>query len=153
MAQLRSKDWTLGHAMVIFQQPKSKAIDRKTHRFITPIFAGTIFLLFLAHRPCFAANPPTDRTPIQAELVKAIEAGRVQVGDAVYAKVDLAWNNSACKLREGAILKGRIVTESPRSKGGKPSGIALLFDSGQCGGRTQTQSQKTCREFFHLNQH
>ena len=101
-----------------------------------PLFfvqAGSLALL--VHAPCSAADPATDRTPIQAELVKSIEAGRVQVGDAVYAKVNLAWNNSACKLREGAILKGRIVTQTPRSKAAGSSAIALLFDSGQCGGR------------------
>jgi hypothetical protein len=132
--------------MVIFLQPTSKAIDRKTlrpkslpHRphlvtRVASFFIQAVSLLVLVRGGCSAANPPTDRTPIQAELLKSIEAGRVQVGDAVYAKVDLAWNNSACKLREGAILKGRIVTETPRSKAEK-SGIALLFDSGQCGGR------------------
>jgi hypothetical protein len=92
-------------------------------------------LLFLLHPRSSAESPPKDRIPIQAVLVKSIEAGRVKVGDPVYAKVDLAWNNSACKLREGAILKGRIVTETPRSKAARSSGIALIFDSGQCGGR------------------
>jgi hypothetical protein len=67
--------------------------------------------------------------------VKSIEAGRVQAGDPIYAKVYLAWNHSACNLREGAILKGHIVTQTPRSKAAGSSGIALLFDTGQCGGR------------------
>ena len=132
---------------MIFRQPTSKAIDRKTLRPKNPshrprliagvasFFVQAIAFLVLANGGCFAADPPIDRTPIQAELVKSIEAGRVQVGDAVYAKVDLAWNNPACKLREGAILKGRIIDETPRSKTAKSSGIALLFDSGQCGGR------------------
>ena len=118
--------------------PCPQSLAYQVHRFtaqLTSMFVRTISLAALLYIACSAANPPTDRTPIQAELVKAIEAGRVQVGDAVYAKVDLAWNNSACKLREGAILKGRIVNQTPRSKAGKPSGIALLFNSGQCGGR------------------
>ena len=59
----------------------------------------------------------------------------MQAGDAVYAKVDLAWNNAVCKLREGAILKGRIVARTVRSKAAKSSDIALLFESGQCSGR------------------
>ena len=84
---------------------------------------------------CFAGPSTSDRTPVQAELVKALEAGRVQVGDPVYARVQLAWNNAACKLREGAILKGRIVAGRARSKTAKTSEIAVLFDSGQCGGR------------------
>ena len=98
-------------------------------------FGRAVFLALLLHSRCSAAAPAADRTPIQAELVKSIEAGRVQTGDPVYAKVALEWNHSGCKLREGAILKGHIVAQTPRSKAGKSSSLALLFDSGQCGGR------------------
>ena len=131
-----------------FPQHPSDAADRnlrppenlsyRSRRFIVKtasFFVQAVSLALLLHAPCSAADPPADRTPIQAELVKSIEAGHVQVGDPVYAKVDLAWNNSACKLREGAILKGRIVTQTPRSKAAASSRIALLFESGQCGGR------------------
>ncbi|MGO9086115.1 MAG: hypothetical protein ACLQBK_12885 [Candidatus Sulfotelmatobacter sp.] len=134
--------------MVIFPQHPSSANGRnllrpenrshRSHRFVAKAaswFAQALSLQLLLQLHGLAAGPPADRIPIQAELVKSIEAGRVQVGDPVYAKVDLAWNNSACKLREGAILKGRIVTQTPRSKAVRSSGIALLFDSGQCGGR------------------
>jgi hypothetical protein len=115
-----------------------KNLSHRSRRLIVEaalFFLHAVSLALLLHAHCSAADPPADRTPVQAELVKSIEAGHVQVGDPVYAKVDLAWNNSACKLREGAILKGRIVTQTPRSKGAGSSGIALLFDSGQCGGR------------------
>ncbi len=133
--------------MVIFPHPPSTTrrnvpwLRNSSHpsaRFISHTvfwFAAlaTIVLSFCA--PGAGATPPTDRIPIQAELVKSIEAGRVRIGDPVYAKVDLAWNNAACKLREGAILKGRIVAQTPRSKTAKSSGVAFLFESGQCGGR------------------
>lgn len=135
-------------AMVIFPQHPSSAAGRRMpysenllqcfHFFAAKgarLFAHVVSLLLLLHTYGSAANPPTDRTPVQAELVRSIEAGRIKVGDPVYAKVDLAWNNAACKLREGAILKGRIITQTPRSKSARASGIALLFDSGQCGGR------------------
>src|SRR3984957_11459741 len=131
--------------MVIFPQHSSNATKRNlprsehySHRFA----AGTASLLLTAlcvllffRADCLAADPPTDRTPIQAQLVKALEAGRVQVGDAVYRKVDLAWHNAGCRLREGAILKGRIITQTPRTKTARSSTIALRFDSGQCSGR------------------
>jgi hypothetical protein len=81
-----------------------------------------------------SSAPPPDRVPVQAILIKAIEAGRVHVGDPVYATVDLPWDNPTCKLREGAVLKGRIVAQTPRVKGAK-SELAFLFESGQCGGR------------------
>jgi len=131
--------------MVIFPQHSSNAIKRSVPRaehYSSRFIAETAWLVFPAvcllvffHVYCAAAGPPSDRIPIQAELVKSIEAGRVQVGDAVYAKVHLAWNNGGCKLREGAILKGRIVTQTPRSKTTKSSDVAFLFESGQCGGR------------------
>jgi hypothetical protein len=98
----------------------------------------SISLIAVACLPASGSNtnppPSADHVPVQAVLVKAIEAGRVHVGDAVYATVDLAWNTPACKLREGAILKGRVVVQTPRVKG-TPSQIAFLFESGQCGGK------------------
>ena len=100
-----------------------------------PLNLGIVALLLLTLLPCFGATPPDDHAAVQAELVKTIEAGRVQVGDAIYAKTDLAWNSPDCRLREGAILKGRVVAQSPGSKSAKSSQLALTFESGQCGGR------------------
>lgn len=96
---------------------------------------AALSLFFCVARFSVGGSPTSDRTAVQAELVKAIEAGRVQVGDPIYAKVQLAWNDAACKLREGAILKGRVVAQTARSKTAKTSEIALLFEKGQCGGR------------------
>ncbi len=95
------------------------------------ILTGSI----LCHLYGFAASIGPDRVPIQAELVRAMEAGRIKAGETVFAKVDIAWKDSACNLRKGAILKGRVVSESARSKTSKTSDLALLFESGQCGGR------------------
>jgi hypothetical protein len=75
-----------------------------------------------------------DHNPVQAELVRAIDAGRVKVGDLVLAKVAVKWQTPQCTLREGAILNGRIVAQAVHSKVEKISQIALLFDSGQCNG-------------------
>ncbi len=97
----------------------------------TAILIGSI----LCHLSGFAASLGPDHVPIQAELVKAMEAGRIKAGETVFAKVDIAWKDSACNLRKGAILKGRVVSESSRSKTSKTSDLALLFESGQCGGR------------------
>jgi|HubBroStandDraft_6_1064221.scaffolds.fasta_scaffold67641_2 hypothetical protein len=95
-----------------------------------PVLLGTA-LCCLVH----AGSTEPNRVPIQAELVKAIEAGRVQVGDSVLAKVLIEWKDSACNLRKGAILKGRVVSESVHSKTSRTSDLALLFESGECGGR------------------
>ncbi|MFZ1010218.1 MAG: hypothetical protein WAN65_25500, partial [Candidatus Sulfotelmatobacter sp.] len=45
-----------------------------------------------------------DRIPVQAELVRAIDAGRVKIGESVLAKVAVKWQTAQCTLREGAVL-------------------------------------------------
>ncbi len=82
-----------------------------------------------------AAIPDPSRVPVQAELVKAIESDRVKVGDSFLVKVKIEWKNPECNLRQGAILKGRVVSANARSKTSKTSDLALVFESGECGGR------------------
>jgi hypothetical protein len=95
------------------------------------LFAG--FASILCASP--AANAQQERLPVQADLLKAMEVGRIRVGDSIFAKVENEWKNPACHLRKGAILKGRIVAQNIRSKTQKISDVALLFESGECGGR------------------
>jgi hypothetical protein len=83
----------------------------------------------------YAGAVPENRAPIQAQLIRTVDAGRVKVGDSILAKVNVQWQNPDCLLRRGAILKGRIVAASVRSKTSKTSEIALLFESGECGGK------------------
>jgi len=78
--------------------------------------------------------PAQDRVPVQAELVRAIDAGRVKIGESVLAKVAVKWQTPQCTLREGAVLKGRIVAQTAHSKTEKNSQIALLFENAQCNG-------------------
>jgi len=92
-------------------------------------------LLLFALVSCVFEAAAQERTPVQADLVRVIEAGRIKVGDPVLAKVAVKWQSPQCTLREGAILKGRIVAQSIHSKTEKTSEIALLFESGQCDGR------------------
>jgi hypothetical protein len=91
--------------------------------------------LLLALVSCVLEVAAQERIPVQAELVRAIDAGRVKVGDPVLAKIAVKWQSPQCTLREGAILQGRIVAQNVHSKTEKTSEIALIFDSGQCGGR------------------
>lgn len=60
-----------------------------------PLRIASLFLVLISS--CLSQTPSADRIPVQAELAKAIEAGRVHIGDAVYARTDLAWNNAVCK--------------------------------------------------------
>jgi hypothetical protein len=81
-------------------------------------------------RPLFcgsAALPPD--LPIRAELIKSVTAGRVKAGEAVFARVVIEWKGQGCTLRKGAILQGRIVSESERSRSDKSSELALAFDA------------------------
>ncbi len=82
--------------------------------------------------PQVATESPV--TPIQAELVKRLEAGKVSVGDSVLARVQVGWKGSSCELRPGDIVQGRIVFRRPYSKTEKISEVAVLFENGQCGG-------------------
>ena len=81
-----------------------------------------------------AATPDPDRVPIEAKLVHALQAGRVRVGDPVFAKVQVKWQGSGCSLREGAILRGRVLAETTRSKAAKTSQVSLLFEGAECEG-------------------
>jgi hypothetical protein len=72
-------------------------------------------------------------TPIQAELVKRLDADKLRPGDSVLARVQLGWNGPTCQLRPGDILQARVVSQKPYSKTSKTSELALLFEEGQCG--------------------
>ncbi|MGA3087600.1 MAG: hypothetical protein ABSD75_03245 [Terriglobales bacterium] len=75
-----------------------------------------------------------ERVPLQVELVGAVEAGKLKLDDPVLAKVGVKWQGPQCMLRQGAIVKGRIVAQTVHSKTEKTSSIALLFESGECNG-------------------
>ena len=94
-------------------------------------FHLTALLLFWLAPGMAAADP--DRIPIEAKLVHALQAGRVKVGDPVLAKVQVRWQGAECSLREGAIVRGHVVTQTSRSKT-QSSEIAVLFDAAECDG-------------------
>ncbi|MGH9529033.1 MAG: hypothetical protein ACRD2S_03840 [Terriglobales bacterium] len=110
-----------------------------------------LIAFILCHLTCLAASIEPNRVPVQAELIKAMEAGRVKVGETIFAKVDVEWKNKACNLRRGAILKGRVVSENARTKTSKTSDLALLFESGQCGGRDMKPLPLTVAAFIAPN--
>jgi hypothetical protein len=97
---------------------------------IQALLAGSV-LLCAIHTGA-QDHPPAQ--PVQADLVRAIDASRVKVGDPVFARVALKWQNSECKLARGAVLQGRIVAQTAHSKASSASEIALLFDTAQCDG-------------------
>jgi hypothetical protein len=92
------------------------------------ILSSTIALL---PRTCIAGENPA--TPIQAELVNRLAAGRVSIGDSVLARVQLGWKSLTCELRPGDILQGRVVARKPYSKINKTSELAFVFDKAPCG--------------------
>ena len=98
------------------------------------LLAATSLLAFFIATPLPGAAEPA-RIPVQAELVHPIDASRVKVGDAIFATVQTPWQGSGCALRRGALLKGRVVADTAYSKTAKTSEVALVFESGQCGGR------------------
>jgi hypothetical protein len=93
--------------------------------------------------PCVRSTAQQDRLPVQADLLQALEAGRIRVGDSFFAKVETEWKAPDCNLRKGAVLKGRIVAQTARSKTEKTSSVALVFESGECDGRDMKPLQLT----------
>ena len=81
-----------------------------------------------------SATPPAN-VPIQADLVKSIDAARAKTGDPILAEVHIAWQSSDCTLRKGAILEGHVVSVSQRTKNSKISQLAVSFESAECGPR------------------
>jgi hypothetical protein len=94
---------------------------------IQVLLAGAFWL-------CAIDTAAQDHAPLQVDLVHAIDAGRVKVGDPVFARVALKWQNAHCSLAQGALLQGRIVAQTAHSKFSPTSEIALLFDTAQCDG-------------------
>ena len=91
-------------------------------------------LVALLCHTLLAVSPETNHLPIEAKLIHALQAGRVKIGDPVLAKVEVAWQSSDCSLREGAILRGHVLSQTPRSRTSKTSEIAIAFDNGECNG-------------------
>jgi hypothetical protein len=92
-----------------------------------------VLALLLLSAPFAVSEAPP--VPIQAELVKAMQAGHIKAGDPILARVEIEWKNSHCFLRKGATLKGRVIAENERTKTTRNSEIALLFESGECNGK------------------
>ena len=80
------------------------------------------------------AATETPVTPVQAELVKRLEASKASLGDSVLARVQLGWKSASCELRPGDILQGRLVFRKPYSKSDKTAEIAIRFEKAPCGG-------------------
>jgi hypothetical protein len=91
-------------------------------------------LLYCLLAPFVFNAQAQDRIPLRADLVRPLDAGKVKVGDLILAKVALKWQSPQCTLRQGAVLNGRIISQTVHSKTEKTSTLALLFDAGQCDG-------------------
>lgn len=82
-----------------------------------------------------ASSPGTPAfTPIRAELVGALDARFLKPGSPLLLKVKSAWQNDDCRLREGSILKGHVVTANASSKEDRISKVALVVDQAECNG-------------------
>jgi len=94
------------------------------------------FRLLLTGPLLFCALPAAaqDHAPLQVDLVRALDAARVKVGDPVFAKVAMKWQGPGCSLAQGAVLQGRIVAQTAYSRSSRTSEVALLFESAQCDG-------------------
>jgi hypothetical protein len=97
-------------------------------------FPGKRYLhLLLLGGISVAAGAQQAHVPVQAELVGVLDAAHAKIGDPVFAKVRIKWEDSNCPLQERALLKGRVVAQTPISKIEKTSQLSVLFDTAECG--------------------
>jgi hypothetical protein len=61
-----------------------------------------------------------------------MHAHKLQVGATVYARVTADWHGVGCKLRNGAILEGHVLSVVPYAKPEKISEVGLTFNKAQC---------------------
>lgn len=78
--------------------------------------------------------PDSYKGPVKVELLKFLSARQLQAGSSVFARVKGDWSGLGCTLRDGAIIEGKVVLASPRTKHNSVSQLALSFSSAQCGG-------------------
>jgi len=71
--------------------------------------------------------------PLQAELIKHVNARNLAKGGTIFARVTVDWSGPGCVLRRGAILEGEVELAEPH-KGRSPSRLALSFRRAQCNG-------------------
>ena len=72
-------------------------------------------------------------TPVEAELMKDVQARHLTVGATVFARVTAEWRGTGCALNKGAILEAHVVSVVPHTKAAKGSEIGLAFTKAQCG--------------------
>lgn len=119
--------------MFSMSHPRSEGTNREKDRRALSCWLILILSSMTALLPgrCIADENPA--TPVQAELVNRLAAGKVNIGDSVLARVQLGWKSLTCELRPGDILQGRVVARKPYSKINKTSELAFVFDKAPCG--------------------
>jgi hypothetical protein len=65
---------------------------------------------------------------VKAELVQPLAAGPARVGDTVKARVQVAWTDPTCTLKQNAMVTGRIVAQGSSVRG--TSGHNLRLETG-----------------------
>jgi hypothetical protein len=98
--------------------------------------AHLILLLGVVHAvaaPRHASESP-ELGPIYAKVVGLLDARFLSAGSPVLFEVKHAWQYGNCQLREGSILKGRVVNANVSSKQDRTSRVAVVVDEAECNG-------------------
>jgi hypothetical protein len=74
------------------------------------------------------------QTPLQVELLAAVDANKLTLGAQVLAKTRIDWNQPNCRLRAGSVVVGHVVDLQRRTKQLKGSSLAINFDHANCEG-------------------
>jgi hypothetical protein len=120
----------VGYSLSFIPEVLTMSVSHQPGRWCFPIFGVVLFLAAGATN----ATAQQPAVTVEAELVEPLDAGHAKVGQSIKARVKVDWADGTCTLKHNGMVKGQIVGLQSTSKTAKDSGIALLFDSGQCGG-------------------
>jgi hypothetical protein len=109
-----------------------------TRRAILFTFTILLSLNGLAHAqrsPERRERAISSQAPLQADLLATLDAAKLSIGTAIYAKARLDWNDPACHLRAGSVVLGHITELEQQTKQIKGSSLTISFDHADCEGR------------------
>ena len=108
------------------------------------LFAALLLAAFLSAAVCGAQGQAAAPIyPVQADLVRPLDASRVKAGQPWLARVAQEWNGRGCHLKLGAIVEGHVARVVRRTKTDKTSSMHLVIDKASCDNRDPTEPKFT----------
>ncbi len=78
--------------------------------------------------PC-SGQGPAPSSPLEAELIRSLDAAKLNLGDTVLFTVAEDWHAGACTLPQGATLHAKVVALEPYTAASHHTSLALRFST------------------------